>query len=371
MRIGTVVGVRPQFVKAAVLSPVIRKEHQEILIHTGQHYDDNMSAVFFQQLGLPEPNYVLEANGVVCADEDRVRYMIDALVCVLRKEPVDAVLVYGDTISTLAGVLAAERLNIPAIHVEAGERNGLVNNPEEMIRKNVDLRSLLLLCCTEQAMAKLQDEGLGDRARFIGNLMEISYLKNIQKPWHLHLVRLSGAFNNSDGNNVITIPNRYYLLTCHRQENANDKNLTEILLAMEQAKYPVIFPVHPRNKERVLQLCSEYKLGNFLLTEPAGYFDFIHLIKNAEMVVTDSGGVLQETHFAQTPYVFVMDIDRAPDNTRFDVGRLAKPESKEILDKLNKLQLFNVNKKPKSQNVLDFEKNVLMLLREFEECKAR
>lgn len=365
MTIVSIIGVRPQFVKAAVLSPVIRKEHKEILIHTGQHYDDNMSAVFFRELGLPKPDYVLEVNNIFCTEDVRVERMTDALVAVLQKETADAVLLYGDTYSTLAGIFAAERLNIPAIHVEAGERNGLGNNPEEIIRKTVDLRSSLLLCCTEQAMANLQDEGLGDRACFIGNLMEFSYLNNIQKPWHLHLVKLNGVFGNSDGNSVITIPNRYYLLTCHRQENANDKNLTEILLAMEQAKYPVIFPVHPRNKERVLQFCSEYKLDNFLLTEPAGYFDFIHLIENAEMVVTDSGGVLQETHFAQVPYVFILDIAKVSNNTRFDVSRLAKPEREEIFDKLSRPQLFNAVKKSKILSVLDFEKNVLMLLREF------
>lgn len=370
MTIVSIIGVRPQFIKAAVLLPVIRKEHKEILIHTGQHYDDNMSAVFFRELGLPKPDYVLEGNDTVCTEKVRVERMTSELISVLQKETADAIMLYGDTHSTLAGVLAAEILHIPAIHVEAGERNGLGNNPEENIRKKVDLCSSLLLCCTEQAMANLRDEGLGDRARFIGNLMEISYLKNIQKPWHPHLVRLNGAFYNSDENTVITIPNRYYLLTCHRQENANDKNLTEILLAMEQAKYPVIFPVHPRNKERVLRFCSEYKLDNFLLTEPAGYFDFIHLIENAEMVVTDSGGVLQETHFAQVPYVFILDVAKVPNNTRFDVSRLAKPERKEIFDKLSRPQLFNAVKKSKTQSVLDFEKNVLMHLREFSR-KAR
>lgn len=324
------------------------------------------------------------------------------LVCVLQKEPVDAVVVYRDTRSTLAGVLAAELLHIPAIHVEAGERNGLINNPEEKIRKKVDQLSSLLLCCLKQAMANLHDEGLGDRARFIGNLLEVSYLKYIQKPWHLQLVRLNGTSDNGNGsstcpylletragfpekelksevdpgfnlvkNNVVIIPARYYLLTCHRQENANDKNLTEILLAMDQAKFPVIFPVHPRNKERVLQLYSKYKLNNFLLTEPAGYFDFIHLIKNAEMVVTDSGGVLQEAHFVQTPYVFVLNIASVPNNTRFDVSRLVKPKRKEILDKLKSPQLFDIVKKPRTQSALDFENNVLLFLREFETCKAR
>lgn len=128
MIIATIIGVRPQFVKASVLSPIIRKEHKEILIHTGQHYDDNMSAVFFRELGLPEPDYNLKA----CSDGvNTVERMTGNLISVLRKEQVDAVLLYGDTNSTLAGALAADKLKIPAIHVEAGERNGLIHNPEE------------------------------------------------------------------------------------------------------------------------------------------------------------------------------------------------------------------------------------------------
>ena len=142
MIIATIIGVGPQFVKAAVLSPIIRKEHKEILIHTGQHYDDNMSAVFFRELGLPEPDYNLKA----CSDGiNTVERMADNLISVLRKEQVDAVLLYGDTNSTLAGALAADKIKIPAIHVEAGERNGLIHNPEERIRKRVDQISSLLL----------------------------------------------------------------------------------------------------------------------------------------------------------------------------------------------------------------------------------
>ena len=367
MIIATIIGVRPQFVKAAVLSPILRKEHTEILIHTGQHYDDNMSAVFFRELGLPEPDYKLKA----CSDgnktvEDKVERMTGNLISVLQKEQVDAVLLYGDTSSTLAGALAADRIKIPAVHVEAGERNGLVNNPEEQIRKRVDQISSLLLCSTKQAMENLRAEGLGDRARYMGNLMEVSFLKNVGKPWNSNLLSLT-----EPSGKVISIPHNFYLLTCHRQENANDTNLTEILLAMEKANYPVIYPVHPRNKDRVLKIYYENKLKNIILTEPAGYFDSIHLIKNAAMVVTDSGGMLQEAHFAQTPYVFVMDIDRVPENTRFDVSRLAKPDRKMILDKLKQKQIFTKQNELSAVGggqVLDwFERNVLSVMREFEE----
>ena len=158
-------------------------------------------------------------------------------------------------------------------------------------------------------------------------------------------------------------------------ENANEKNLTEILLAMENAKSPVIYPVHPRNTERVLKIYREHNLQNVFLTEPAGYLDSIHLIKNAVAVVTDSGGVLQEAHFARTPYVFVLNIPCVPENTRFDVSRLAKPEQQDILAKLNTPQQFDTEKKTSTQdvaqNIAAFEENMLKILREFEETIRR
>ncbi len=358
MKICTVIGVRPQFVKAAVLSPIIRKEHKEILIHTGQHYDANMSDVFFRELEMPNPNYMLTVTGVT--EQEKIDCMMLGLEPVVLQEKADAVLIYGDTNSTLSGALVAEKLKIPAIHVEAGERAGLVNNPEEQIRKTVDRISSLLLCSTDQAMENLRREGLDGKARYIGNLMEISFCKHVNRPWHPQLISLHT-------NKVITVTKKFYLLTCHRQENSNDKCLTEILCGMEKALFPVIFPVHPRNRKRVQRICAEQHLKNMILTEPAGYFDSIHLIKNAVAVVTDSGGVLQEAHYAHTPYVFVLDIPKVPENTRFDVSRLVKPERQAILQKLNIPQQFNADKIQKTQNMVAFEETVLRILKEFEE----
>ena len=364
MIICTIIGVRPQFVKAAVLSPIIRKEHKEILIHTGQHYDANMSDVFFRELGLPKPDYTLVTVGGTA--QEQIDSMMRQLIPIIQGEKADAVLIYGDTNSTLAGALAAEQLKIPVIHVEAGERNGLVNNPEEQIRKRVDQLSSLLLCCSSQAMDNLRKEGLEDRLQYIGNLMEVSFVKNIERPRVLWLQNLAYPARQRT-----PVPPKYYLLTCHRQENANETNLTEILLAMEKADYLVIFPVHPRNKEKVLKIYRKHNLHNVFLTDPVGYLDSIHLIKDAVTVITDSGGVLQEAHFAQTPYVFVLDISRVPENTRFDASRLAKPERHDILAKLNTPQQFDAGKKTSMQDVVQnmaaFEDNVLKILREFEE----
>lgn len=357
MKIATILGVRPQFIKAAVLSPIIRKEHKEILIHTGQHFDDNMSKVFFRELDFPEPDYTLSV--IFGTDKEIINSMVRQLKPIVLLEKADVILIYGDTNSTLAGALVADILKIPAIHVEAGERNGLVNNPEEQIRRRVDWLSSLFFCCSEQAMKNLRNEGLDKNAYYIGNLMEISFAKNIKKIWHPHLVNLFGDDRGID------IPQNYYLLTCHRQENSNDKCLAEILLAMEAAKAPVIFPVHPRNKERVKRLFASYKLTNIIAAEPVGYFDSIHLIKNAKVVITDSGGILQEAHFAHTPYMFVLDIPCPPQYTRFDVRRLVRPKREEILQKLKERQEFVFSLNRSKLGFTDFENKVLSSLRDF------
>ena len=358
MIICTIIGVRPQFVKAAVLSPIIRKEHKEILIHTGQHYDANMSDVFFRELGLPKPDYTLAP--AIGKNQERIDSMVRQLVPIIQREKTDAVLIYGDTNSTLAGALAAEQLKIPVIHVEAGERNGLVNNPEEQIRMRVDQLSSLLLGCSPQAMKNLRKEGLENKSHYIGNLMEVSFCKNIKKHWHPHLISLVDK-------STIRVPQKFYLLTCHRQENANDSNLTEILSAMNAVDFPVLYPVHPRNKERVLRLVTECSFRNMILTEPVGYFDSIHLINNAVTVVTDSGGVLQEAHYARTPYVFVLDIPKPPSDTRFDSSRLARPKRDVILAKLRQPQQFVEKAKYESVDLHEFENIMLGILRNFEQ----
>ena len=358
MIICTIIGVRPQFVKAAVLSPIIRKEHNEVLIHTGQHYDANMSGVFFRELGLPKPDYTL--SSVIGKDHERIDSMVRQLIPIIQGEKADAVLIYGDTNSTLAGALAAEQVKIPVIHVEAGERNGLINNPEEQIRMRVDQLSSLLLGCSPQAMENLRKEGLEDRSHYIGNLMEASFCKNIKKHWHPHLISLVDKSN-------IQVPQKFYLLTCHRQENANDSNLTELLSAMNAVDFPVLYPVHPRNKERVLRLVTEHSFRNIILTEPVGYFDSIHLINNAVTVVTDSGGVLQEAHYARTPYVFVLDIPKPPSDTRFDSSRLARPKRDVILAKLRQPQHFDEKAKNGAVDLHEFENSLLEILRNFEQ----
>ena len=209
-------------------------------------------------------------------------------------------------------------------------------------------------------MENLRKEGLEDRSHYIGKLMEVSFCKNITKHWHPHLISLVDKSN-------IRVPQKFYLLTCHRQENANDSNLTEILAAMNAVAFPVLYPVHPRNKERVLRLVTEHSFRNIILIEPVGYFDSIHLINNAVTVVTDSGGVLQEAHYARTPYVFVLDIPKPPSDTRFDSSRLVRPKRDKILEKLSQSQQFDEISKNEAVDLHEFENNLLEILRNFEQ----
>lgn len=334
MKILTIVGARPQFVKAAMVSDAIAKwnkdntgaEVEEIMVHTGQHYDDNMSGVFFRQLGIPAPKYNLGVSGG--SQIDNLSRMMTGLESAIMDEQPDVVLIYGDTNSSLAGALTAAKLGFNVVHVEAGDRADNKNNPEEMNRIMIDHISALLLCTTETARRNLAGEGITDNVFVVGNLMGEALLKYASQPWdNKLLVDYAG--------DTVVVPDEYYYLTCHRQENtANDDALWEILMAMDSLECPTVFPVHPRNKERAKRLIKELDCTKILAVEPVGYFESIHLIKGAKQVVTDSGGVLTETFFAGVPYVYVMYMPKVPKRTPFDVSRLAKPLKNDIMAKL-------------------------------------
>ena len=243
MKIVTVVGARPQFIKAAAGSRVIRQEHQEILVHTGQHYDPNMSDVFFEEMHIPRPDYNLGISGG--SHGEMTGKMLAEIEKVLLSEKPDALLVYGDTNSTLAGALAAVKLRIPVLHVEAGNRLGTINNPEEVNRICTDHVSSLLFCATEGAKEQLIKENLvsGEhKAYVVGNIMYDSFLHFAREPWK------KNGIIDFEGNQV-SVPLRYYYMTCHRQENTySDEPLNEILGAMNSLDVPTIYPVHPRNQ---------------------------------------------------------------------------------------------------------------------------
>ncbi len=328
MKVLTVVGARPQFIKAAVVSRLLRREAEEILVHTGQHYDYNMSEVFFEELGIPKPDYNLGISGGTHGQ--MTGKMLMAIEEVLEKEKPDKLLVYGDTNSTLAAALAAVKLHIPVCHVEAGNRLGTLDNPEEVNRICTDHVASLLLPCTESAVKFLEREGLGERSHLVGDPMFDAFLYYGKKIGEKEANDLHGQ----DGLKVER-PKRFYYLTCHRQENTDtDEKLAEILRAMDTLEYPTIYPVHPRNRERAIRVCEKERFRNILLTDPVGYLTSISLVNGAEKIVTDSGGLQREAFFAGKKCVTVFDHVVWPETMVQNRNQLAAPLEKDILEKL-------------------------------------
>lgn len=292
MKVVTVVGARPQFIKAAVVSHKLRKNHTEVLIHTGQHFDYNMSEQFFGELDIPKPNYNLGISGGTHAQ--MTGNMLMGIEDVLMKESPDWLLIYGDTNSTLAAALAAAKLHIPICHVEAGCRTHSMTNPEEINRICVDHVATLLLMSTEEASKNLEHEGLLDKACFVGDPMYDAFVE------YKNRVDLKELILQTMDGEKISVPSEFYYLTCHREENTNgDKALEEIFEAMNKLDALTIYPVHPRNKERAQRLKNSNNYENIVLVEPVGYMESICLVSNAKKIVTDSGGLQREAFFAE------------------------------------------------------------------------
>ena len=340
MKVLTVVGARPQFIKAAVVSRQLRKCAEEILVHTGQHYDYNMSNVFFEQLSIPHPDYNLGISGGTHGK--MTGRMLEAIEEVLLKEQPDNVLVYGDTNSTLAAALAAVKLHIPVNHVEAGNRLKNLANPEEVNRICTDHVSDKLFACTQSAMDFLKNEGLLDRAVLVGDPMfdAFAYYSQIAPdPSNIKLIDMNGE--NAQ------VPSKYYYMTCHRQENTDtDEKLDAILSAMEILDAPSIYPVHPRNEKRARAICDSKNYQNVILTKPVGYLESIALIVHAEKIVTDSGGLQREAFFAGKQCVTVFNDVIWPETMVSNRNQLAKPDKNDILEKLNKRQIVDDGYQP-------------------------
>ncbi len=297
-RIVTIVGARPQFIKAAALSRALRVEPglSEDLIHTGQHFDDNMSAVFFRELGIPAPRFNLNIHGG--QHGQMTGRMLEAIEHVLVDVAPDLVLVYGDTNSTLAGALAAAKLHIPVAHVEAGLRSFNRRMPEEVNRVLVDHLSALLFCPTFAAVAQLGREGITEGVYHTGDVMFDATLHARQ-----------AALQGSDVLHRLTLNAGDYLLcTLHRSENTDDEARLRALIHHVRATAdgaPVIFPVHPRTRQ-VLARCAIATDG-LRLVEPLGYFDMHALLAGARQVLTDSGGLQKEAYFHRVPCVTLRD----------------------------------------------------------------
>lgn len=327
MKIVTVVGARPQFIKAAVVSHELRKKHHEVLVHTGQHFDYNMSEQFFRELDIPDPDYNLGISGGTHAQ--MTGRMMIAVEEVLGKEQPDWLLVYGDTNSTLAAALAAAKLHIPVCHVEAGARVHNMTNPEEINRICTDHVSTLLLASTKSGFDEMANEGLQAKGELVGDPMFDAFIaySNMLKVDDIELQLLSGG--------KAGVPEEFYYLTCHREENTNDdKDLLEIFKATEMLDAQTIYPVHPRNKQRALRLQEQNHFTKIILTEPVGYLESACLVKHSKKIVTDSGGLQREAFFAGKKCVTILNFICWPETMIDNRNELSRPIAEEIVEKL-------------------------------------
>ncbi|MGQ9550768.1 MAG: non-hydrolyzing UDP-N-acetylglucosamine 2-epimerase [Roseiflexus sp.] len=289
MHIVTIVGARPQFIKAAAISRILRQRHREVLVHTGQHYDAGMSAIFFQELDIPEPDVNLAVGSA--SHGAQTGAMLTKIEAVLLAERPDWVLVYGDTNSTLAGALAAAKLHIPVAHVEAGLRSFNRAMPEEINRVLVDHISALLLCPSQTAIDNLAREGITRGVTPVGDVMA-DVLRLAIEQADTSLPDISGVASNA-----------YALATVHRAENTDDPaRLRGILTALSSLDMPVIFPVHPRTR-RAIASVGWTPPGKVRLIEPVGYLSMVALMRHARVVLTDSGGVQKEAYWLGVPCV--------------------------------------------------------------------
>ncbi len=295
MNVLTVVGNRPQFIKAAAVSGPLRESHHEVLIHTGQHFDEELSGVFFHELGLPSPDRELGiARG---SNTSQTARMLSALEPVIGEASPDVVLVYGDTNSTLAGALAAAQARIPVVHVEAGMRSFDRTMPEELNRVLADHTSSLLLCSSQTAVSNLLREGVLGEVEMVGDVMvdvAMTVQPSVRK--RLDLVQAHGLE-----------PGGYVLATAHRAGTVDNANrlgtLVELLLAVP---HPVLLPLHPRTHARLRAAGLLERLQRserLTVTPPLGYVELTALMCNARAVLTDSGGLQKEAYLAGVPCI--------------------------------------------------------------------
>jgi len=304
MKIVTIIGARPQFIKAAAVSKAINQYEgddgqgiTEIIVHTGQHYDKNMSEVFFNELNIPEPNYHL--NIASLSHGAMTGRMLESIETVLNKELPDLVLIYGDTNSTLAGAIAASKIHIPVAHVEAGLRSNNMRMPEEINRILADRVSNLLLCPTESAVQNLQNEGVVNNVHLVGDVMYDATLLYRDNAKNVIPLSKWGVTNG-----------KYALCTIHRAENTDDTSrLESILSALREisADLDVVLPLHPRTRILLDNMGETSWLDGLTVLEPVSYTEMLRLEMSAKVIITDSGGVQKEAYFNEVPCITMRD----------------------------------------------------------------
>jgi UDP-N-acetylglucosamine 2-epimerase len=313
----TVVGARPQFVKAAPLSRALRRRVREVLVHTGQHYDREMSQAFFDQLGIPAPDRRLGIGSG--SHGEMTGRMLGSLEKVLQEVRPGLVIVLGDTNSTLAGALAAAKLDIPVAHVEAGLRSFDRRMPEEINRRLTDHVSRLLFCPTPTAVRNLRAEGIRRGVHCVGDVMMDAVLQNLGRARRLFPTAPHPA------------PGTYYVATIHRQENVDEPGrLVALLGALERLPHPTVLAVHPRLREQMKRLGLEPG-GALRLVPPQGYLEMLLLQRGARAVFTDSGGIQKESFILGTPCVTLRDTTEWGETLRGGANRLVGADPKRIL----------------------------------------
>jgi UDP-N-acetylglucosamine 2-epimerase (non-hydrolysing)/UDP-GlcNAc3NAcA epimerase len=337
VKIASIVGARPQFIKAAAISRTIRTEVQEVLVHTGQHYDSNMSDIFFEELNIPIPDYNLKVGSGSHALQ--IGNMMIGIEEILIKENPDMVMIYGDTNSTLAGALSAVKLNIPIVHVEAGLRSFNLRMPEEQNRILADRVSSVLLCPTNTACENLYNEGIKSNIYNIGDVMcdaLLYYSKYISsKSIESIFSKITSIY---DAN--VEVVEKWYLATIHRAENTDDiRKIKNILEAFEKLDKKVIFPVHPRTLKMVVELDTKYRYRNIIFTKPIGYLEMLYLTKNACKVVTDSGGLQKECYIMKTPCITVRNETEWVETLDGKFNILCNPVTEDIITNVNTNEL--------------------------------
>ncbi len=330
MKICTVIGARPQFIKAATISREILKYKniEEIIIHTGQHFDTNMSDIFFDQMEIPRPNYNLEINSM--SHGAMTGKMLEKIEEILIKEKPDIVLVYGDTNTTLAGALAAKKIHIKVAHIEAGLRSFNMNMPEEINRILTDRISDILFCPTDTAIDNLRKEGYKNiNCKIVksGDVMQdaaIYYSNKEQKP-------------------TINVPNDFILATIHRAENTdNIDRLTNILDVLNEiaSDKMVILPLHPRTTNIIKQ--SDFNTEKLTIIEPVGYLEMVYLLNRCKLVMTDSGGLQKEAFFFNKPCLTMRDETEWLELVEEGFNTLVGADKTRIIDAYNK-QNYDIN----------------------------
>ncbi|MFW6134494.1 MAG: non-hydrolyzing UDP-N-acetylglucosamine 2-epimerase [Elusimicrobiota bacterium] len=352
IKIVSIVGARPQFIKASAVSRAMRKKEDmtEVLVHTGQHYDDNMSEVFFKELEIKEPDYNLGIGGG--SHGQNTGRMIERVEAVLIDEEPDWVLIYGDTDSTLAGALAAAKLCIPIAHVEAGLRSFNRRMPEEINRILSDQLSTILFCPTEKAIQNLKKEGFphklaGDTRQQMINVGDVMYDAAI-------FYSKKAEENSNIMQRLKFKPKDFVLATIHREENTDDPDkLRNIIDALNEIseEIPVVFPLHPRTRiklgiEKNNQGVKSIKNSNSLcIIEPVSYLDMFMLEKNAKMIITDSGGVQKEAYFHGIPCLTVRDETEWVELVKIGANRLSGTNKEAIIKAFKEMKNKTIEKK--------------------------